>query len=593
MRAGWPALTARSNFPADRLLCSLDRILLATDSSSSALSTLATKASKSVARRMLVVPLKGSRRALPAAAIPRRPRNVRGRPRSGLAAAATQHEDGLAMFLRDVDASVAAESQGSSSRAEDDTGGPSSQIFDPSHARRTAAAQHGSCRIGSVRVPEALQDNVQTVIDRVRYKSNIRTAAVGLYGHFRDTAKADRRLPWHSRSPANAAATTPSQDGQDRVIYNTLTSLAYTAGAMPSAYAATRRALDEVKRRWPERAVPPRRIFDWGCGTGSAGWAAKGTWAESVEEYVGIDRSSSMLWLAEELLGAKGQGARKPEEVLAELGESGQPAAWPMRTRFHKTSITIARKDSAPRPSRSEATFLESPFPVNLPTSDQPGDLAIMAFTLSDIPRSQARREAILALWNSGAETIVILDRGTPRGFQMVADAREQLLMLGRRGHMATTPHNEIEAGPSMRSEGSWVLAPCPHDGACPLHGTTNFCHFSQRLERPRFLRQTKHTARSDEDSMFSYVVIRRGQRPTSAATTMEGSAARPDGIDYVSLEASVEEGADLRAVDDVVRTQSLSWPRVILPPSKPKGHVILDVCAPSGTPTLSPAASR
>lgn len=36
----------------------------------------------------------------------------------------------------------------------------------------------------------------------------------------------------------------------------------------------------------------------------------------------------------------------------------------------------------------------------------------------------------------------------------------------------------------------------------------------------------------------------------------------------------------------------AITWPRIILPPLKRKGHVVLDVCASSGTPfSISPCA--
>ena len=28
------------------------------------------------------------------------------------------------------------------------------------------------------------------------------------------------------------------------------------------------------------------------------------------------------------------------------------------------------------------------------------------------------------------------------------------------------------------------VVAPCPHDGTCPMDGTGSWCHFSQRFQR-------------------------------------------------------------------------------------------------------------
>ena len=80
----------------------------------------------------------------------------------------------------------------------------------------------------------------------------------------------------------------------------------------------------------------------------------------------------------------------------------------------------------------------------------------------------------------------MIIDRGTPRGSRIVKDAREQLLMLGRREKGVSVveidgEHLEVESKED-RGRGCFVLAPCAHDGACPLHNSTNlFCHFAQR----------------------------------------------------------------------------------------------------------------
>jgi len=38
----------------------------------------------------------------------------------------------------------------------------------------------------------------------------------------------------------------------------------------------------------------------------------------------------------------------------------------------------------------------------------------------------------------------------------------------------------------------SSVVAPCPHDGACPMQGTQSWCHFVQRFERSSLQRVTK-----------------------------------------------------------------------------------------------------
>ena len=36
------------------------------------------------------------------------------------------------------------------------------------------------------------------------------------------------------------------------------------------------------------------------------------------------------------------------------------------------------------------------------------------------------------------------------------------------------------------------MVAPCPHDGGCPMEGTKSWCHFSQRFQRSQLQRQHK-----------------------------------------------------------------------------------------------------
>jgi hypothetical protein len=62
---------------------------------------------------------------------------------------------------------------------------------------------------------------------------------------------------------------------------------------------------------------------------------------------------------------------------------------------------------------------------------------------------------------------------------------------------VAVTPDNEASnstgGGLSLRTEcGVFVVAPCAHDGVCPMDKTGQWCHFSQRLERNSAQRITK-----------------------------------------------------------------------------------------------------
>ena len=77
-----------------------------------------------------------------------------------------------------------------------------------------------------------------------------------------------------------------------------------------------------------------------------------------------------------------------------------------------------------------------------------------------------------------------------------------------------------------------------------------SWCHFSQRIQLNQIQNELFNLPKGFEDQKFTYLVIRRGERPA------------PDG--------SIEK-------------DSFYWPRIARPPLKRNGHVIHDVCSPDG----------
>jgi ribosomal protein RSM22 (predicted rRNA methylase) len=89
-------------------------------------------------------------------------------------------------------------------------------------------------------------------------------------------------------------------------------------------------------------------------------------------------------------------------------------------------------------------------------------------------------------MWAKARSTLLIVEPGTPAGYARILSARTPLI-----------------------ASGAHVLAPCPHDHACPLQAP-DWCHFSQRLARSRAHKQVKGADVPFEDERFAYVVLAR-----------------------------------------------------------------------------------
>ena len=80
-----------------------------------------------------------------------------------------------------------------------------------------------------------------------------------------------------------------------------------------------------------------------------------------------------------------------------------------------------------------------------------------------------------------------------------------------------------------------------------------SWCHFSQRIQLNQFQNELFNLPKGFEDQKFTYLVVRRGDRPKA------------------------EDGVSNHEID------SFSWPRIARPPLKRNGHVIHDVCSSAG----------
>ncbi|KAJ3558994.1 hypothetical protein NM688_g608 [Phlebia brevispora] len=432
-----------------------------------------------------------------------------------------------------------------------------------SREQRSPAAHFGSRRIGAVILPAELQRTITQLIsesDKPMLHVDAKRLFLDESGNEPqwDTAYDVR---YKSREQAARHA---QRDGT-----------AFASVALPAHYCAIYAVLDHVKQRLgPSWNV--KRIVDWGSGVGSGLWAASHAFQKSlasdaertdpqmstttITSYVGIDKHIDLGGLA---------------------------PAW--QKAFHE-------EDEVDRLQGTSTT-------------------ALSAFMLSSLSSPLARKKLVKEMWESGAEVLVLIDHNTKLGFECIVEAREMLLRFGRR-----EVEDEKMADAPIR--GCHVVAPCPHDRACPLHHPGSIrlvCGFSQRLQRPDFVRKTKHSGIGHEDSEYSYVVIRRGVRPTLPETKVgrvgdvgvrELAKARAKSsmtelvIDdehphpTINLTTAVERSAEEmpeQSIKDIerslpeeelqsaLRAEAYSWPRLIFPPLKKSGHIILDGCTAEG----------
>ena len=153
-------------------------------------------------------------------------------------------------------------------------------------------------------------------------------------------------------------------------------------------------------------------------------------------------------------------------------------------------SLAIDFANSISRPSAIDYQMGDA---LKLLASAQNADFVIASYLVGELGEAE-RAKLADAMWSKTRDTLMIVEPGTPAGYARIIELRERLLAAG--GH---------------------VVAPCPHDNACPLV-TPDWCHFSQRLARSRAHKHLKGAELPFEDEKFSYVVLSRNaaSQPTS-----------------------------------------------------------------------------
>jgi len=148
----------------------------------------------------------------------------------------------------------------------------------------------------------------------------------------------------------------------------------------------------------------------------------------------------------------------------------------------HLRTLALTCLQASPFPALRNAKYDRGDlFAINVASAD----LVIAGYVIGELSPELLPRLAD-TLWSAATGMLVVIEPGTPAGFSRIRALRAHLI-----------------------ANGAHVVAPCPHDGACPIVDP-DWCHFSQRLNRSRAHRQVKGAELSFEDEKFSYVALAR-----------------------------------------------------------------------------------
>ncbi len=233
-------------------------------------------------------------------------------------------------------------------------------------------------------------------------------------------------------------------------------------------------------------------------------------------------------------------------------------------------------------------------------------DIIVAPHSLWSLREDYMRKNQVQNLWSlldPNGGILILIEKGVPRGFELIAGAREVLLKYNiiSPGWDAEDITQEPSEGRSNQKEAGMILAPCTNHFKCPLyliHGKTkgrkDFCHFNQSFNRPPFLQRLHNQSSPNHESLdFSYVAVQRGidqrqdlgipQGQAAADAAFAGYETESPYATSSSSEQREEAGQEQEDSSQPSFIHTLSLPRIVLPPLKRDKHVTMDLCTPAG----------
>lgn len=437
-------------------------------------------------------------------------------------------------------------------------------------------------------LPMPQQSMVDTITQQLAGKANVHiTEAV--HRVFGGTG-----LPYSTSTPGLGSQIQQKPIGLDAAQshMSEIDADAFMAALVPGMYATVMSGLVETRKRlgsaWAEKMVAQAergelRILD--AGGAGAGVLAVRELLRAEWERVHEDRTEPESGMAlAEADGKVGGASISPPLGLATVLTG---------------SDTLRKRSSG---LLENTTFLPRlPDYLHAEEAQKKGkfDIIIAPYTLWQLKENYVRKSHLQNLWGMLSQNggiMLVVEKGIPRGFELVAEARNTLLetRIANTGFDAAEDENASRRTVLEKDKGM-IVAPCTNHESCPMYqtpgmvkGRRDICHFEQRYTRPAFLQRILGAkSKNWEDVKFSYLSVMRGRdlREEAEQGLILGEEATARAFEgYADSSVTVDGEAPSPAAATTTTPHSLSLPRAVLPPLKRQGHIILDLCTPSGT---------
>lgn len=180
----------------------------------------------------------------------------------------------------------------------------------------------------------------------------------------------------------------------------------------------------------------------------------------------------------------------KKINTVFDIGAGTGAATWAVSNLLDAKKITCLEREKAMRDTGKKLMDKHLPniewkeCDIVVDKLEEKVDMIITSYMINELSPVD-REKTILKMWETTNDLLIIIEPGTPEGFKHILQAREIL-----------------------QAQNANIVAPCAHNGKCPINPEEDWCSFYARVARSGIHRQAKKGELGYEDEKFSYIAF-------------------------------------------------------------------------------------